>query len=166
MGSKPQITLRKTTEEDAPYITNWLLQGDVLKGFPMTDKREVDDAVRIWMLYAKRGCSLTAVYKKKPVGCANLYINEVEKMKHQSLFVIIVDEKMRGQGIGTLLMNEITRLAKNKYQVEILHLEVYEHNPAYHLYKRMGFEEYGCHPKYLKDNKGVYYDKIVMQKKL
>lgn len=166
MGSKPLVTLRKTTEKDAPYLAVWLEQKDVLKGFPMTDKREIDDAVRIWMLYLKKGSSITALYKKKPCGAANLYINDIEKMKHQSLFVIIVDEKVRNQGIGTLLLKEITRMAKEEFNVEILHLEVYENNPAYNLYKRMGFEEYGRHPKYLKDENGIYYGKILMQKKL
>ncbi|MGE0198002.1 MAG: GNAT family N-acetyltransferase [Simkaniaceae bacterium] len=166
MGSKPLITLRKTTEKDAPYLQEWLLQKGVLDGFPMINQREVEDAVRIWLLYIKKGYSITALYKKKPCGAANLYINDIEKMKHQCLFVIIVDEKMRGQGIGTLLLNEITRMARDQYQIEVLHLEVYENNPAFRLYERMGFKQFGRHPKYLKDDKGVYYDKIVMEKRL
>ncbi|NGX50704.1 MAG: putative phosphinothricin acetyltransferase YwnH [Chlamydiae bacterium] len=166
MGSKPVVTMRKTTEKDSPFFLKWFEQEGVLDGFPMTDKREVEDSVRIWMLYAKKGSSITALYKKKPCGSANLYINDIEKMKHHSLFVILVDEKMRNRGIGTLLLKEISRIAKEKFKVEILHLEVYENNPALNLYKRLGFEEYGRHPRYLKDEKGNYYDKILMQKEL
>jgi len=158
--------MRKTTEGDASFLIEWLEQKDVLKGFPMTDKREVEDAVRIWMLYLKKGASITALYKKKPCGAATLYINDIEKLKHQCLFVILVDEKMRNKGIGTLLLRELYKLAKEQFNIEILHLEVYENNPAYNLYKRMGFEKYGSHPKYLRDENGIYYDKILMQKEL
>ena len=166
MEIKKFIDIDKTTENEAPHIVNWLLKKDTLRGFPLSCRKEVIDAVRIWMDYAKRGCSLTAFYKKKPVGCVNLYINEVEKLKHHCLFVIIVEETMRGKGIGTILLEEVIHLAKNTFQIEFLHLEVYEHNPAYHLYKKHGFIQYGCHPNYLKDENGIYYKKILMQKVL
>lgn len=166
MGRKPVVTFRKTTEQDAPLIIKWLKQKDVLKGFCMTNEREIQDAVKVWMLYLKKGASITAIYKKEPCGAANLYINEIEKMKHQSLFVIIVDEKRRGQGIGTLLIKEIMRMAKTQFNVELLHLEVYEDNPACRLYKRLGFEKYGHHHNYIKDERGIYYSKVLMQKKL
>ena len=164
MGNKPLVAFRKSTDQDIPYFKEWLLQPGVLEGFPMTDVREIDDAIRIWKMYLKKGTSITALYKKKPCGAANLYINEIEKMRHQSLFVIIVDEKVRNQGIGALLMKELMQLAKETFHIEILHLEVYEHNPAYNLYQRMGFEECGRHSKYLKGTDGRYFDKIFMQK--
>jgi len=166
VGHRPVVTFRKTTEKDASLLIKWLKQKDVLKGFCMTTEREIQDAVRIWMLYLKKGASITAIYKKEPCGAANLYINDIDKMKHQSLFVIIVDEKRRGQGIGTLLIKEMMRMAKNQFNVELLHLEVYEDNPAYRLYKRLGFEEYARHHKYLKDERGIYYSKVLMQKAL
>lgn len=162
MGSKPDVTFRKTDKKDMPLFVEWLLQPGVLVGFPMSDKRECQDAVRLWTHYIDKGLSITALYKGKPVGAANLYQHEVEKLSHQSLFVIIVDEKYRGKGIGTLLIKELIRLGK-KRGVEILHLEVYDKNPAVSLYKRLGFKEYGRHARYLKDVEGNYYDKILME---
>lgn len=161
MGNQPAITFRSTDKKDLPLFEEWLLQPGVLVGFPMCDKREVSDAVRLWNDYIDKGLSITALYKKKPVGAANLYMHDVEKLSHQALFVIIIDEKHRGMGIGTLLLKEIYKLAK-KRGVEILHLEVYEKNPAVRLYERFGFKKYGSHPRYLKDS-GGYYDKIFMQ---
>ena len=94
MGSKkPIVTFRPTIAEDLDYYKVWLMQSGVLEGFPMSDKREIDDAVRLWHQYLAKGTSITALYKKKPIGAANLYVQDVEKLKHQSLFVILVDEK-------------------------------------------------------------------------
>ncbi|MBI3212004.1 MAG: GNAT family N-acetyltransferase, partial [Simkania negevensis] len=162
MGNKPLIQIRDTIESDGDYIKKWLLQPGVLAGFPMCDLREIEDSTRIWMEFAKKGCSITALYKKKVCGCANLYIQTIEKLKHQSLFVIIVDEAYRGQGIGTLLIKTLMKRAKEKFSIELLHLEVYQGNPAISLYKRLGFTQYGSHPRFLKDAEGKYYDKILM----
>jgi len=162
MGNKPDVTFRKTDKKDLPLFAEWLLQKGVLVGFLMSDKKEVEDAVRLWNYYIDKGLSITALYKNKPAGAANLYLHDVEKMSHQALFVIIVDEKLRGKGIGTLLLKEIMRLGK-KRGVELLHLEVYDKNPAVRLYKRLGFKQFGRHARYLKDDQGNYYDKLVMQ---
>ncbi|MCB1107166.1 MAG: GNAT family N-acetyltransferase [Chlamydiia bacterium] len=162
MGSKPDVTFRPTDKKDLPLFIEWLLQPGVLVGFPMMNRKEVEDAVRLWNHYIDKGLSLTVCYKKKPVGAANLYMHEVDRLAHQSLFVIILDEKYRGKGIGTLLLKEIIKLGQ-KRGVEIIHLEVYDKNPAVRLYKRLGFKEYGRHARYLKDVEGNYYDKILMQ---
>jgi len=132
----------------------------------MCDEREIQDSLKLWTQYIKQGTSLTALYKNKPAGCANLYVQTIEKLKHQCLFVIIVDEKVRGKGIGTLLMQRMMKRAKEKFHIELLHLEVYENNPAISLYEKLGFVKYGRHPQYLKEKDGTTYDKILMQKKL
>ncbi|MDJ0651451.1 MAG: GNAT family N-acetyltransferase [Simkaniaceae bacterium] len=163
---KPLVIFRPTILEDLESYKEWLQQPGVLEGFPMSDKREIDDAVRLWRQYLAKGASITALYKKKPVGAASLYVQEVEKLKHQSLFVILVDEKYRGQGIGTLLLKKIQKLAKNTFGIEILHLEVYDKNPAIRLYERVGFKKYARHPDYLKDRNGNYFGKILMQMEL
>lgn len=166
MTKKPLVELRDTNEEDMQFIAKWLMDKEVLRGFPMIDQREVDDSIRYWLMYAQKKMSITALYKKKPAGSANLYIQPIEKLKHQCLFVILVGEEYRGKGIGTVLMKALEKRAKEMFQIEILHLEVYENNPAISLYKRLGFKEYGRHPGYLKEPDGTYYDKIVMQKSL
>ena len=164
MGNKPILTVQNTTEKDVELLKAWLVQPRVLDGFPMIDPREVNDAVRIWMDYAKKGASITVSHKKTPCGAANLYVHSVEKFKHQSLFVVVVDQKYRGKGIGTFLLKSLEKLAKEKFNIELLHLEVYEGNPAIGLYEKLGFIYYGRQEKYLKDPDGKYYDKILMQK--
>lgn len=162
---KEHLTIRFGEESDQKYLVEWLLQPGVLDGFPLFDLREIEDAARIWISYYKQHALLTALWDGVPCGIANLYIQPYEKLAHQCLFAIIVDEKYRGRGVGAKLIRELMALAKERFKLEFVHLEVYQGNPAIDLYKRLGFKEYGAQRKFMKD-KGRYIDKILMQKYL
>ncbi|MEN9654643.1 MAG: hypothetical protein RL235_755 [Chlamydiota bacterium] len=159
------ITIREATDSDIQYLIEWLQQPGVLSGFPLADLREVEDAARIWMSYTKQGAVLTALWDGAPCGITNLYLQPYKKLAHQSLFAIVVDEKYRGKGVGRALLEALIDLAVNRYHLRLLHLEVYEGNPAIHLYERLGFVKYGAHPHFIKDEKG-YKTKILMQRRL
>lgn len=159
------IEIRPAVPEEAPYLSQWLADPAILRWFPMTDAKEIDDAVRIWMGYSKLQACFTAYVDGVPVGMSTLYLQPYQKFAHQCLFAIIVDEKHRNQGIGRALLERMIEAAKNQFKIEILHLEVYEGNPAIRLYERMGFREFGRQPKFIKIN-GEYLDKIMMQKDL
>ena len=115
--------------------------------------------------YYKYHAVLTALWESVPCGIANLYLQPYKKLAHQCLFAIIVDEKYRGKGVGTRLITELMALAKERFKIELLHLEVYEGNPAIHLYERLGFTQYGIHRRFVKDG-DRYLSKILMQKSL
>ncbi len=159
-----ELDIRSGTEEDKNYLIKWLEEPGILKWFPMCNLAEIEDAVRVWVSYAKYGALLTATLDQKPCGVANLYLQPFRKLAHHALFAIIVGEEYRGKGIGTALMHELFILAK-KFKLEILHLEVYEGNPARHLYERLGFKTYGFQSRFIKEN-NKFYGKYFMQKKL
>lgn len=159
------LKTRFTVETEGHLLKKWLQQGDTLRWFPMFDEREVDDAVRIWIGYSKYHASLTAEYDGVACGMANLNLQPYQKMAHQCLLSIIVDENYRGKGVGTQLLKDLIQLAKEKFHLEILHLEVYQGNPAINLYRRFGFVEFGAQTHFIKD-KGEYIGKVFMQKQL
>ena len=159
------LTIRFGEEADQKYLIEWLLQPGVLEGFPLSDLREIEDAARIWVSYSKYNAVLTALWDGVPCGIANLYLQPYQKLSHQCLFAIIVDEGYRGKGIGTKLMQELITLGKERFKLELMHLEVYEGNPAINLYRRLGFEQYGFQRHFIKDQ-GRYIGKILMQKTL
>jgi RimJ/RimL family protein N-acetyltransferase len=161
----PDIHIRDTVMEDAPHLTKWLTDPLILRWFPMFDEREIEDAVRIWISYSKIGACITADWNGIPCGMANLYIQPYKKLAHQCLFSIIVDEKYRNKGIGTALLEDLMALGKQRFRLEVLHLEVYEGNPAIHLYSRLGFKEFGKQTHFIKD-KGEYIGKILMERAL
>ncbi|MBI2742581.1 MAG: GNAT family N-acetyltransferase [Chlamydiales bacterium] len=159
----PKLHIRITEPEDSEHLKSWLFEPGVLRWFPMFDEREVEDAVRIWVSYAKHEACFTIECDGVPCGVANLYLQPYKKLAHQSLFAIIVSEKFRNKGIGTTLLTYLIKVAKEKFNLEILHLEVYEGNPAIHLYRRMGFVQYGVETHFIRDS-GEYISKIMMQK--
>jgi putative acetyltransferase len=163
--SNPQLEVRFTTPQDAPVLTEWLSKPNVLRWFPMIDDREVEDAVKIWIGYSKYEATLTALWDKKPCGMAVLYLQPYKKFAHQCLFAVIVQEEYRGKGVGTFLMEHLMKLAKERFRIEIMHLEVYEGNPATNLYRRLGFKEFGAQAHFIKEN-GEYLSKTLMQKYL
>jgi putative acetyltransferase len=158
--------IRPAVPEEGVYLTRWLTDPAILRWFPMTDAREIDDAVRIWMGYAKYEACFTAYIDGVPVGMSTLYLQPYQKYAHQCLFAIIVDQNYRNRGIGKAILEYTSKAARDKFNIEVLHLEVYEGNPAKRLYERMGFDEFGRQPKFIKLENGEYLDKIMMQKDL
>lgn len=160
-----ELTFRLTDLEDAPYLTKWLSDKQVLHWFPMLSDAEVADAVRIWIGCSHLGSGITVELNKVPCGMATLYIQGYEKLRHTCLFSIIIQKDKRGMGIGRVLMEKLIELAREKFNIKILHLEVYEGNPAYQMYAKLGFVKFGRQERFIKE-KGVYLAKTFMQKKL
>jgi ribosomal protein S18 acetylase RimI-like enzyme len=161
------FSIRFAEEDDQKYLIEWLSQPGVLDGFPLADLREIEDAVRICFSYCKSQGVLTALWDNVPCGFANLYLQPYKKLAHQCLFMIVIDEKFRGRGIGKRLLEELMALAKERHQIELLHLEVYENNlVAIRLYERLGFTQYGFQRHFVKDAPDHYLGKILMQKAL
>lgn len=158
-----ELTFRLTDRQDAPYLTKWLSDEEVLHWFPMLSDAEVADAVRIWMGYSRFGSGITAEHNKVPCGMATLYIQGYEKLKHTCLFSIIIQKDKRGYGVGRVLLEKLIELAQEKFKIKILHLEVYEGNPAYEMYAKLGFVKFGRQERFIKE-KGGYLAKVFMQK--
>jgi putative acetyltransferase len=160
-----KIAFRVSQQKDLKYLIQWLMEPGVLRWFPMSNEREVEDAAKNWVSYSTKGSCITAEYESVPCGISNLYIQPFQKLKHQCLFAILISQEFRNQGVGSLLLNEIEKLAREKFSIALLHLEVYENNPAIRLYKRHGFQIYGKHERFLREEDG-YRAKILMQKPL
>lgn len=159
------LSIEASNLEDGVLLKNLFLQPDVLEYFPMYDLREVEDSVRIWEFFCKKGASLTAYYEGKACGFAFLNLQGYKKFSHQCLITILVDDAFRNRGIGTQLLKELFKLAKETFQLEMLHLEVYDTNPAIRLYQRMGFKKFGFHKNFIKE-KDQYIGKIFMEHSL
>lgn len=162
---KNKITVRFTEEKDKTLLESCFREENVLHWYPMDPGPEVEDCVRIWMELALKKEGITAEYEGVSCGMAVLYVSPFKKYAHQCLFAIIVAEKYRQKGVGARLIEEIKKIAKQNYHIEILHLEVYEENPAISLYKKMGFEEYGVEKRFIKEKEG-YFNKVLMRQDL
>ena len=160
----PGLEIRYTEMDDAKYLKEWLLEPGMLNWFPMANLIEVEDATRRWIAFSKYKCSLTAVYEGKPCGLAALYLMPYQKLSHQCEWGLILSTPYQGKKIGTYLTNEIIHLGKEHFNIELLHLQVYEGNRrAIAFFKKFGFKEFGRQTHWLKDN-GEYRGRIFMER--
>lgn len=159
----PGVEIRYTEPGDAKYLKEWLTEPGILRWFPMEDQLEIDDAVMRWIAFYRYKCSLTVVKDGVPCGIATLYLQPYRKLAHQCEFGIIVGQGYRNMGIGSYLMNSIMHLAKEKFKIELLHLQVYAENPAMNLYTRFGFTEFGRQNSWIKEG-DRYVGRVFMER--
>jgi len=165
MTKSSDVSIRiSRIEEDQPYLVSFLMEPGILQYFPMSNEKEAQESARIWISYAQLNSCFTLVKEGIPIGICTIYPQYAQKLAHQSLVSIIITEKERGKGYGKLLLHHIEKVAKHEFNMTLLHLEVYESNPAQHLYAKVGYKRYGIHRRFLKEGPNHYSDKILMQK--
>jgi RimJ/RimL family protein N-acetyltransferase len=160
------LEIRYSDLSDGRYLKEWLMDPEVDRWFPISDPVEYDDAVHRWIGFSRYKCSLTAVMKGEPCGVATLYLQPYKKLAHQCEFGIIVSRSYRGKGVGTALLKNLMHLAKDKFKIQILHLQVSCDNPAIHLYEKMGFCEFGRQLRWTIEKDGSYGGRVFMEKLL
>lgn len=160
------LDFRYTQNSDAKHLKDWLMDPSVAKWFPMADEVEIDDAVNRWIGFSRYRCSITAEMHGVPCGITTLYLQPYKKLAHQCEFGIIVGPDFRAKGIGTQLIFNLIELAKERFKIELLHLQVYAANPAKRLYERMGFKEFGCQDEWIKEADGSFTGRIFMERNI
>lgn len=168
MGDEKQtvptgVTIRYTEPDDGKYLKEWLSEPGILRWFPMVDEVEINDAVMRWIAFYRYKCSLTVLKDGVPCGIATLYLQPYRKLAHQCEFGIILGEGYRNMGIGSYLLSSLMHLAKEKFKIELIHLQVYAENPAMRLYKRFGFTEFGRQNSWIKEE-NRYVGRVFMER--
>lgn len=154
--------LRYTLMTDGPYLRDWLAAPGMLHWFPMQEPKEVEDAVSCWIGYCKYNCSLTATIDSEPCGIGTLFLMPYQKVAHHALFKVIVDPKQQRKGIGTSLVKNLKHLAKTRFNLELIHIEVFEGNPLIHILRKLDFHEFARQEKYVKEE-GRYFARVLLE---
>ncbi len=81
----------------------------------------------------------------KEVARAFLYLmhNDLHEEPFGLLEDVEVDESMRGQGIGTKLVEEVIAAARQKNCYKLIATSRHSRPKVHALYKRIGFEDHG-----------------------
>jgi len=81
----------------------------------------------------------------KEVARAFLYVmkNDLKKEPFGLLEDLFVDEQLRGQGIGTELLNMVIAEAKNLGCYKLVATSRYERENVHKMYEKNGFENFG-----------------------
>lgn len=160
-----EIRVRYTEPGDANYLKKWFLEPSTVSGFPMQGELEINDAVVRWVSFCRFKCSLTILKNGVPCGIGTLYLQPYRRIVHQCEFGIVVGEEYRGMGIGKCLMNHLLHLAKTKFNIELIHLQVQEGNSAIRFYEKFGFKEFGRQKGWIKNANGLG-SRIFMERSL
>ena len=163
MGKEPAgLDIRYTYVTDTSYLRQWLEMPQVQKWFPVSEEKEIEDAVQCWIGFSRYSCSLTAVLDGVPCGIATLFLMPYKKVAHHALFKVVVNPEYQRRGIGTSLVKNLKHLAKNYFRLDLIHTEVFEGNPLIHLLEAQGFQVYAKQDDYVKDQ-GRYLGRILYE---
>ncbi len=164
--SDPKLEIRFTTMDDRPLLKSWLSQHGMEQCFPMANEMEIDDAVQKWIFFSRYRASLTSVYDGVTCGLASLYLLPYERLAHQCEWGIILSSDYHGKKIGTALTNALINLAKERFSIELLHLQVLESNSnGREFFQRFGFTEFGRQNQWFK-GQDEYRARILMEKRI
>ncbi|HMK95820.1 MAG TPA: GNAT family N-acetyltransferase [Candidatus Limnocylindrales bacterium] len=113
------------------------------------------------------GFALVAEVEGEIVGATDVWTKTAQQdQRHVGMIGLLVREDYRNMGVGTALLSALIERAKQQGKYELLVLSVFANNEhARHLYRKLGFAEFGVLPKGLKRN-GEYVDEIYMYRTL
>lgn len=108
---------------------------------------------------------LSAFIEGENVGSADIFPKSaLSRDRHRCTLGIVLLDKFTGLGIGTILINELFKIAKS-LNYEQMELTVVSHNiKAKKLYEKLGFKQVGVIPHGQKYSDGSYADLIHMVK--
>lgn len=98
------------------------------------------------------------------LGVATLTLETAIKTKHRGYIgSVYVSPDTRGNGAGAAIMKEIINWSREHAELEKLDLGVFTSNePAFELYKKLGFEVVGIDKKSIRDEDGEFIDEYLM----
>lgn len=161
------VKVRDTEKEDISFLYQWLSHTSSQKAYLPETQKECEVNAAMWMYYAPLKSCLTATVDGEPVGLALLQIQPFLKIKHNAEISIIVSPEYQKGGVGTFLMNELFKIAKERFKMEFVYLHVYEGSASIKFYKKLGFEKTGEQKKWIKEpESNTYKSRIWMQRDL
>jgi len=112
---------------------------------------------------APKALMLGAFLDNRLVGMANMRpVHPGDRARHRAAVGIAILKAYWGLGVGTAMMQALIAAAKTTV-LEQLELDVISTNEtAIRLYRRVGFVEYGRHPRMMKYRDGTYADTLLM----
>ncbi len=145
------LDIRYTYVTDIIYLREWIHHPDVLKWFPFSTEKEIEDALQCWIGFCRWKSSLTVTMQHVPCAIGTLFLMPYKKVAHQAIFKLVVDPKWQKRGIGETLIRNLKHLGKNYFQLDMIGIEVFEANPILSLLKKQGFEEIFRQEGYVKE---------------
>ncbi len=160
-----EFGIRSTSLKDQQFLWDMLyecifiLEGEEPPSKDIVNKPELSKYVEGWKKKDDIGLIVYEIKSSKPVGAVWIRIFSEENRGYGFIseeipeLSIAVIREYRGKGLGTLLLKNLFKIIKGKYQS--VSLSVSKINHAIKLYKRLGFYEF------IKDNNTIILKKVL-----
>ncbi len=161
------LILRKPIIEDAKSIIEYLNKvggesDNLLFGkdeFHLTEEQEMEYINKVNK--DTNALMILGLINNEIVGIAQVYGSNRKRIVHNSEIAISVRKKYWSVGIGSAIMSELIRFARESGKKNISLGVKANNQKALKLYEKFGFQKIGIHKDYFNIN-GTYHDKILM----
>ncbi len=140
--------IRYSEMEDLQYLKEWFSEPRASEAFPFGFE-EREDALNNWIGFSKYKASLTATMGERPVAIGTLFLMPYRKVAHQASFYLMVAPADRKQGIGTSVIRNLMHLAKSRFSLEALYVELFEPSLLPTILERLSFELFARQENYV-----------------
>ena len=130
--------IRFSVLEDLPLLQQWFSDPLACKDYPF-GPAEKEEALKNWIGFSKFKSSLTGTIDEVPCAIGTLFLMPYRKVAHHCSFYLIVDPKHRRKGVGTSMVRNLLHLAKTRFHLESVHVEVYEPSTLKPLLEKLNF---------------------------
>jgi putative acetyltransferase len=137
----PEFDIRFSEPSDLEFMQRYFAVPGACDDFPFGDE-EKEEALKNWIGFAKFKASLTGLVGEIPVALGTLFLMPYKKVAHHCSFYLFVDPAHRRKGIGTSMVRNLLHLAKTRFRLESVHVEIYEPSHLLRLVQKQNFIEF------------------------
>ncbi len=157
----PNFDIRYSSLEDLVYLQEWFKDPAACDDYPF-NPHEKEESLKNWIGFAKYKASLTGTIEGVPCAVGTLFLMPYKKVAHHCSFYLVVDPKHRRKGIGTSMLRNLLHLAKNRFRLESVHVEIYEPSALLPILIKLGFEQFVRQENFVKVN-GVGRARLLLE---
>jgi ribosomal protein S18 acetylase RimI-like enzyme len=155
-GKNFQDFINSLVKEDAKILANRIFSLKEEEEYVIGMIKAVKDKTRVYLI---------AEQNKEIIATVSIEMERWRK-NHIGKFSIAIKDGYRGLGLGSYLVSEIIKLAKNDLALKpkIIQLEAYANNkPAIGLYKKSGFKVVARIPKQIQYGKELITELVMIK---
>ncbi len=160
---KMNYQIAKMEPDDWKQVSDIYLQG--IKTGKATFQTEVPtweywdkSHIRLCRLVVRSGNTVLGWAAISPTSSRSVYAGVVEV----SLYI---DEKYQGQGIGTVLLENLIKQSEENGFWTLQSVIIKENAASIRLHKKCGFREVGTREKIAKTGNGIWHDTVLMERR-
>lgn len=141
--------IRFSTMEDFEPLNRWFLEPGATDDFAF-DQTEMEPALKNWIGFSKYKASLTGMMHDVPCAVGTLFLMPYIKVAHHCSFYLMVDPQHRRKGVGASMVRNLLHLAKTRFRLESVHVEIFEPSALLPLLLKQKFEIFARQEDFMK----------------